>query len=64
MTAGEAQVNPDTVTSTIFVFGTCARVLFDIGSSQSFVNTTFALYANRELAPLKNKLVVTTLLRE
>ena len=58
MTTGEVQVNPDTVTGIMFVFGTPARVLFDTESSQSFINTTFALHANRELVPLKNKLIV------
>ena len=53
MTSGEAQVNPNTVTGIMFFL-----VLFDTGSSQSFVSTTFALHANRELVPLKNKLIV------
>ena len=58
MTSGEAQANPDTVTCIMIVFGTPARILFDTGSSRSFVSTTFALHANKELVPLKNKLVV------
>ena len=41
-----------------------ARVLFDSGSSRSFVSSSFTLYANQELAPLKNKLVVITPLGE
>ena len=48
----------------LFVFGTPTWVLFDIGSNQSFVSTTFALNANRELILLKNKLIVNTPLRE
>ena len=64
MTADEAQVNPDSVTSIISVFGEPARVLFDSGASRSFISTSFALHANRKLTPLKNKLVVTTLLGE
>ena len=60
MTADEAQANPDSVTGIIFVFGRPARVLFDSGASRSFISTFFALYANRELTPLKNKLVITT----
>ena len=64
MTADEAQANLDTVTSTMFVFGTPTRVLFNFGFNRSFVNFAFALYAGRELAPLKNKLVVTTPLEE
>ena len=64
MTADEAQANPDSVTGIIFVFGEPARVLFDFGDSRSFISTSFALYVNRVLTPLKNKLVVTTLLGE
>ena len=64
MTSEEAQANPDTVTSIMIVFGTPARILFDTRFSQSFVSTTFALHANRELVPLKNKLVVNTPLGE
>ena len=33
---------------------------FYFEASRSFISTSFALYANRELTPLKNKLVVTT----
>ena len=60
MTSGEAQANLDTVTGIMIVFDTPMRVLFDTGSSRSFVSTTFALHANRELVPLKNKLIVNT----
>ena len=52
------------MTGIMIVFDTPARILFDTGSSLSFVSTTFALYANRELVPLKNKLVVNTPLGE
>ena len=48
----------------MFVFGTLARVLFDSGSSRSFVSIVFAFHADRELAPLKNKLIVTMPLGE
>ena len=64
MIVDEAQANPDSVTGIIFVFGRPARVLFDSGASKSFIITSFALYANRELTPLKNKLIVTTPLGE
>ena len=60
MTIGEAQANPDTATSIMIVFGTPARVLFDSGSSKSFVSILFALHVNRELSLLKHKLMVTT----
>ena len=58
------QANPNSVTSIIFIFGEPARVLFDSRASRSFISTSFALHANRELTPLKNKLVVTTPLGE
>ena len=64
MTADEAQANPDSVTGIISVFGEPARVLFDSGASRSFISTSFALHANRELTPLKSKLIVTTPLGE
>ena len=38
--------------------------MFDSGTSRSFISTSFALHANGELTPLKNKLVVTTALGE
>ena len=64
MTADEVQANLDLVTGIIFVFGEPAQVLFDSGASRSFISTPFALHANRELTPLKNKLIVTTPLGE
>ena len=64
MIATEAQANLDIVIGTIFVFDTLTRVLFEFGSCRSFVSTAFALHAGWKLAPLKNKLVVTTPLRE
>ena len=64
MTADEVQANPDTVTDIMFVFGTPARVLFDFGSSRSFVSLSFALHADRDLSLLGSKLVVTTPLGE
>ena len=59
MNAAKAQANLDIVIGTMFVFGIPARVIFDSGSSRSFVSTIFALHTDRELASLKNKLVVT-----
>ena len=64
MTSREAQANSDTVSGIVIIFSIPARILFDTGSSRSFVNTTFALHANRKLVPLKNKLVVNTPLGE
>ena len=52
------------MTGTMFFFGTSARVFFNSGSSISFVSSAFAFHADRELAPLKNKLEVIKPLRE
>ena len=60
MTVGEAQASLDTVIGIMLIFGTPARVLFNFGSSKSFVSSSFALHVNRKLALLKHKLVVTT----
>ena len=64
MTTDKAQANLDSVTSIITLFGEPARVLFDFGTSWSFISTSFALHADRELTPLKSRLVVTTPLGE
>ena len=49
MTTDKAQANPDSITGIIFVFGELVRVLCDSGASRSFISTSFALHANREL---------------
>ena len=64
MTVDEAQANPDIVTSIMFIFDTPARDLFNFGSSRLFVSSSFALHADRDLSPLKSKLVITTPLGE
>ena len=64
MTANEAQANSDFITGIIIVFGEPTRVLFDYGASRSFISISFALHTNRELTPLKSRLVVATPLRE
>ena len=64
MIADQTQANPDMVTSIMFVFGTPPRVLFDSRSNRSSVCSSFALHADRDLSPLKSKLVVTTPLGE
>ena len=46
------------------VFGSPVRVLFYSGSNKSFVSTSFALHADRELSSMKHKLVVVTLMSE
>ena len=52
------------MTGIISVFGEPVRVLFDSGTSKSFISTSFALHANRELTSFKSKLIVTTPLGE
>ena len=59
MTVNEAQANPNTVIGIMFVFGTPARVLFCLGSSRSFVSSSFALHVDQDLSLLKSKPVVT-----
>ena len=60
MIVDEAQANPDTMIGIMIVFCTPACVLFDSGSNRSFVSSSFALHADRDLFSLKSKLVVTT----
>ena len=62
MTISESQANSNTISGTMITFGTPVRVLFDSWSSRSFVSSSFALHFDRELSPLKHKLMVTTLL--
>ena len=64
MTADETHANANSVTGIITIFDEPARVLFDFRFSRSFVSSSFALHADRELISLKSKLVVTTPLRE
>ena len=64
MTVDEAQANPDSVTGIITVFGEPARVLFDSEASRSFISSSFAMHADKNLTPFKNGLVVTTPLGE
>ena len=58
MTASEAQANPNTISSIMTVFGSPTRVPFDSRSSKSFVSTSFTLHVDRELSPLKHKLII------
>ena len=64
MTVGEAQANPDNVTGIMVVFGSPTHVLFCSRSNRSFVSTSFALHVDRELFPLKHKLIIMTFLGE
>ena len=56
MTTDEAQANLETKIGIMFIFSTPARVLFDFGPNRSFISSSFALHADRDLSPLKNKL--------
>ena len=64
MTVGEAYANLNTMIVIMIIFGIPIRVLFDFGSSRSFISIPFTLDADRELSPLKHKLGVTTHLQE
>ena len=64
MTTNEAQANSYTILSIMIVFGSLTRIRFGFRSSKSFISISFALHVDRELSPLKYKLVVVTLLRE
>ena len=64
MTASETQANLNIILGIMTIFGTHARVVFDSGSRKSFVSSSFTFHADRELSPLKHKLVVTTPLGE
>ena len=64
MTISESQANSNTISGTMITFGTPTQVLFDSGSSRSFISTLFALHADQELSLVKYKLVVTTLFGE
>ena len=48
----------------MIAFGSPALVFFDSRSNKSFVSTSFALHADRELSSLKHKLVAVTPLGE
>ena len=64
MTTNEAQANLDTILDIMTIFDTHTLVLFDFGTSKSFVSSSFALHTDWELSPLKNKLAVITPLGE
>ena len=46
MTVNEAQANLDIISSIVTIFSTPVWVLFDFGSSKSFVSSSFALRAD------------------
>ncbi|KAA0067951.1 ty3-gypsy retrotransposon protein [Cucumis melo var. makuwa] len=60
----EAERAGTAVTGTLLVLGHYALVLFDSGSSHSFIYSTFVLHARLEVEPLDNVLSVSTLFGE
>ncbi|EOY13861.1 Gag protease polyprotein [Theobroma cacao] len=57
VTEDEAQVRPRAVTVTMSLFDKAAYVLIDSGSDRSYVSTTFASIADRNLSPLKEEIL-------
>ncbi|EOY08575.1 Gag protease polyprotein [Theobroma cacao] len=64
VTKDEARVRLGAVTSTMSLFDKDAYVLIDSGSDRSYVNTTFASIADRNLSPLEGEIIVHTPLGE
>ncbi|KAL0549424.1 hypothetical protein IC582_013906 [Cucumis melo] len=60
----EAEKAGTVVTGTLPVLGHYALVLFDSGSSHSFISSTFVLHARLEVEPLQHVLSVSTPSRE
>ncbi|TYK21790.1 ty3-gypsy retrotransposon protein [Cucumis melo var. makuwa] len=60
----EAERAGTAVTGTLLVLGHYALVLFDSGSSHSFISSAFVLHARLEVEPLDNVLSVSTLFGE
>ncbi|EOX93500.1 Gag protease polyprotein, putative [Theobroma cacao] len=60
----EARVRLGVVTGTMFLFDKDAYVLIDSGSDRSYVSTTFASIADRNLSPLEGEIVVHAPLEE
>ncbi|KAL0560141.1 hypothetical protein IC582_000535 [Cucumis melo] len=56
----EAEKASTVVTGTLLVLGHYALVLFDSGSSHSFISSTFVLHARLEVEPLHHVLSVST----
>ncbi|WRX21068.1 Retrotransposon gag domain - like 10 [Theobroma cacao] len=64
VTEDEARVRPGAVIGTMSLFDKDAYVLIDSGSDRSYVSTTFASIADRNLSPLEEEIVIHTPLRE
>ncbi|EOY19088.1 Uncharacterized protein TCM_043787 [Theobroma cacao] len=64
VTEDEAQVRPRAVTGIMSLFDKDAYVLIDSGSDRSYVSTTFASIADRNLSPLEEEIVIHTPLGE
>ncbi|WRX30363.1 hypothetical protein QQP08_022850 [Theobroma cacao] len=64
VTEDEAMVRPGAVTGTMSLFDKDAYVLIDSGSDRSYVSTTFASIADRNLSLLEEEIVIHTTLGE
>ncbi|EOY26510.1 DNA/RNA polymerases superfamily protein [Theobroma cacao] len=64
VTEDEARVRPGAVTGAMSLFDKDAYVLIDSGSDRSYVSTTFASIADKNLSPLEGEIVVHTPLGE
>ncbi|WRX29416.1 Reverse transcriptase domain - like 10 [Theobroma cacao] len=60
VTEDEARVRPGAVTGIMSLFDKDAYVLIDSGSDRSYVSTTFASIADRNLSPLEGEIVMHT----
>ncbi|KAJ0733400.1 putative nucleotidyltransferase, Ribonuclease H [Helianthus annuus] len=60
LTADEAKIIPDVIAGTFLVNDIFAKVLFDSGANQSFINTSFCKLLNQSLTKLPQECLVET----
>ncbi|KAL9992436.1 putative nucleotidyltransferase, Ribonuclease H [Helianthus debilis subsp. tardiflorus] len=60
LTADEAKMIPDVIAGTFLVNDIFAKVLFDSGANQSFINTSFCKLLNQSLTKLPQECLVET----
>ncbi|KAJ0454110.1 putative nucleotidyltransferase, Ribonuclease H [Helianthus annuus] len=60
LTADEARMIPDVIAGTFLVNDIFAKVLFDSGANQSFINTSFCKLLNQSLTKLPQECLVET----
>ena len=60
LTADEAKMIPDVIAGTFLVNDIFAKVLFDFGANQSFINTSFCKLLNQSLTKLPQECLVET----